>query len=305
MHIDTSLLREKFVLKETKPGPDGAPREVVAPSARMVVHLQAGELPRESYVIRCHNMHSCVRMTAQIIQNYDTHGPIMTRKPAIDWYDLWDHALSDYERHYFPHRWVCIYHAGKPIYHVGEYHPFFDIIEKFDHANNGDYEKSVKMAEDAFKAAGKDMRITYESNVALVALLDRYDGRCSMVLRGPDRTTTFNYALKPDQDQNKIHMTQGLSTSADFLEGVQLAFMVGTNDERLNLGLVRQDAAALERQIRDARKRLQQLNIQVNTMEGRYRVRYRPERPDFGNIILLAEKVMREKYEEERKRNIP
>ncbi len=68
---------------------------------------------------------------------------------------------------------------------------------------------------------------------------------------------------------------------------------------------MRQDAAALERQIRDARKRLQQLNIQVNTMEGRYRVRYRPERPDFGNIILLAEKVMREKYEEERKRNIP
>ena len=169
MNIDTSLLREKFVIHEKTVYVEDKGLEIRCPSTRMQIDLQAGELPVETFIVRTHNMHGCARMVARIILDYEKKGPILSRLKDINWKELWNASVSDYERNYNPQRWVCIYHNGKILFQDGEHHAFLDVIEKCDVLNKGDYDKSIDMAEDAFHQNGKDVTIRYDSNVALVA----------------------------------------------------------------------------------------------------------------------------------------
>lgn len=296
MNIDTSLLREKFVIREKNLGAQHKRLTIIAPSTRMRITLQSGELPTEDVIIRTNNMHSVTRMVAQIISNYEKHGPIMPRIQNIDWDELWDHCLSPYERLYNPERWVSIYHKGKRIFHKGKTHSFLDVIEQCDALNKSNYEKSIKLAQDAFLKAGKDVDIDYDSNVALVAVITANNARCSLILRGPDKTTTFNYSIKPSGADHKINTAQGLSSAADFLEGVQLSYKVGFNNKKLELGLL-QKASDEDKATRAARSRLNDISAQINGMENRYTVRYRPERPKFDLIIAETEKYFHTQLE--------
>ncbi len=295
MNIDTSLLREKFVIQEKNNSDEGhRTLQICCLSTRMPISLQAGGLPAEPYVVRAHNMHSCTRMVARMIQDYEKNGPLMSRTPPLDWEEIWHTAvLSSYERKYNANIWVSVYYKGKPVFSEGEYHPFLDVIEKCDALNHGDYEKSIQMAEDAFLQAGKEIDMICENNVALVAHLGKDSGRCSMVLRGANHATTFNYALKPKTDKEKLNITQCLSVAADFLEGVQLSHMIGFTSEKLGLGHIEKYSDE-DRQMQEARKRVWQLNAQINTMENRSIVRYRPERPNFDLLIASTEKFARQ-----------
>ena len=289
MNIDTSLLREKFVIREkTKHQGDNA-LKINCPSARMPISLQSGGLPKETYIIRSYNMHSSTRMVSKIIHDYERNGPIMSRSIAIDWTELWESSISSYDRMHNKNSWVAIYHKGKPIFSSGEYHSFFDVIEKCDVLNKGNYDKSMRMAEKAFRQAGKDTEITCDSTVALISILGKNDGRCSMVLRGPNTTTTFNYSIRPLEQEGELNIPQVLSTAADFLEGVQLSYMVGLTSQKLNKGLIEKYSDE-EKQMNRAQTRLTELNTHIGSMERRYKVRYRPERPNFETLILKTEK---------------
>ncbi len=289
MNIDTSLLREKFTIREKTEHQGDKAMKIICPSTRMSIHLQSGELPKETYVIRSYNMHSGTRIAAQLIHDYEKNGPIMSRSISIDWTELWDNSLSSYERIHNADRWVVIYHKGVPVFSAGEYHSFLDVIEKCDALNKDSYDKSIKIAEQAFRQAGKDTTITCDSTVALISILAKDSGRCSMVIRGPNNTTTFNYSLKPMDKNENLNIPQGLSTAADFLEGVQLSYMVGFNSEQLNQGVISKYSDEEKKMIK-ARERLTELNALINSMERRCKVRYRPERPDFETLILQTEK---------------
>lgn len=289
MNIDTSLLREKFTIREKTEHQGDKALKIVCPSTRMSINLQSGELPKETYVIRSYNMHSGTRIASKIIHDYEKNGPLMSRSISLDWTELWDNSLSSYERAHHTDRWVAIYHKGVPIFSAGEYHSFLDVIEKCDYMNKGNYDKSIKIAEQAFRQAGKDTTITCDSTVALISILAKDSGRCSMVIRGPSNTTTFNYSLKPLDKNKTLNIPQGLSTAADFLEGVQLAYMVGFNSEKLNQGIISKYSDEEKKMVK-ARERLTELNSLINSMERRYKVRYRPERPNFETLIFQTEK---------------
>ncbi len=289
MNIDTTLLREKFIIKEQQNSLQNKAMFIRCPSTRMYITLQAGNLPEEKYVVRTNNMHNCTRFVSKVIQNYEKHGPMAQRLLKGDWDELWDQALNSFERRYNPERWICVYHKGMPIFQSGKHQQFFDVIEKCDLVNKGKYDKSILMAENAFYKAGKDVKIIFESSVALVAMLDKSNIKCSMALRGPDKTTTFNYSLKPIEEGEVLSIYQGLSTAADFLEGVQLSFLIGLNNEKINRGIIERYSDEYKK-LENARKRLGKLNAQISSMENRYQVRYRPERPDFESLIAQTEK---------------
>ncbi len=293
MDIEVSLLREKFIINETGDDLDENALHIEAPGTRIPLRLQAGDGDPEKIVIRAHNMHSCARLSALVIQEYEKRGPIVNRDVPVDWFELWDSALSNYERTYQADRWVAVYSGGKKMYSTGEYHPFLDVIEKCQAVSKGDYEGSIKMAENAFMQAGKEIKIDYDGNVALVAHLSRKSGRCSMVLREPDRTTTFNYTVTPQEENIKLKVGAALSTAADFLEGVQLSYIVGENSEKMDQGIIEKYSDE-ERQVKQGRKRITELDAQINALENMCKIRYRPERPDFNLIIQMAEKKTRE-----------
>lgn len=290
LEFNSTLLREKFSILDSDPE-SGEENAIIATSNRFVVELKGNNAKQnETFVIRTHNMHSCVRMAARLIKSYQTGGPILTRGKSYDWEAAWDITVNDYEYRYNEERWVAVYNNGKVIYEYGERNPLLDVIEKCDARNKGKYEDSLLMAEDAFKQAGKIVKIKHDTNVALVVDLMRFQGKCGVIIRGPTRTTTFNFSVASTDNKEPINFAQVLSVCACFLEGVQLAFMLGMNHEKIRLGMFEPNSKE-EKQTREGGRRLGRLNVEVTNLERVCTVRYRPEKPDFQLVLTEAERL--------------
>ena len=291
MEFSSSLLREKFTIQDPDPHQDTEERLLLALSNRMVVDLKSLKGDVETFVIRSHNMHLAARMCARLVYSYQKSGPIMARPSPYDWGAAWDALLSDYEYSFNPNRWIAIYHKGKQIYKWGEHHPLLDIIEKCDFSNDQEYEHSVAMAESIFKAAGKTVNISYEGNVALVVDFDDTHGKCAIILRGAERTTTFNFTCLP-RKQPEVNIPQCIAAAAAFLEGMQLAFQVGMSSEKIHLGIIERFSHE-EKQYQEGKPRLAKLSAEIANLEAVHNVRYRPEKPSFKQTMLDAERLAR------------
>ncbi len=299
MEFSTTLLREKFVIRDASRA-DGDPG-VTALSNRVCValHDTHGKLI-ETFIIRTQAMHTCIRMAAKIIHSYNRHGPIMVRAEKFDFDEAWNDIVTDYERQYNEKSWVAVYNGGKRIYGSNEYHAFLDVIENCENRNKtGNYDSSVLMAEDIFAQRGKSVSIDYEGNTGMVLDIKKNRARCGLILRSPTKRTNFNYTAeeKPERE-DKINVPQCLTSAAAFLEGIQLAFQIGRVNERLRLNQTAKYSDE-DRKATAARRRLARLNAEIKNFENVFSVNYRPERPEFGQIITEAERFTRAQIEKD------
>lgn len=289
--FSTSLLREKFVIYDPQKGMADKKSTVVATSNRMSVDLRndAGKLI-ETFIVRAQNMHTCVRMAARIIHEFHQHGPISRRPEAFKWVNAWDQIVNDYEYAYNPARWIALYHDGKCIFTSGDHHPLLDMIEKCDFESDQEYDYAVPMAEKLFQQVGKNLKIDYDANVALSVHMENNQARCGIILRGSNKTTTFTFTASPKKPGQSLNMPQTLSAAAAFLEGVQLAFLVGMNTEKIRIGIIERFSKE-EKQTREGRHRLSRLSAEISNLEDAFDVHYRPERPEFHHLMMDAEKL--------------
>lgn len=293
--LSSRLVREKFVIYDPDIDTDDE-SAVIALSNRMEIELRnkAGDLV-ETLVVRAQNMHSCARLGARIVQSFKIGGSVLNRGTPFDWDVAWDAIVNDYEYAFNPARWVCIYAGGRIVYQKGEHHPLLDLIEKCDYENPDEYDFSVPMAEKAFQKTGKTVSIKYNANVALVVNIEGTRARCGVILRGPDRTTTFNFIAEEEKADHPLNIAQCLSAGAAFLEGIQLAFMTGTNVEKIRVGIIAR-LSKEEKQHREAKKRLSRLLAEIDNLESTFSVRYRPEKPDFQAIQADAEAIAQKTF---------
>lgn len=287
--LETALLREKFIIHDLD-GSKGAGKDsVIALSNRMVLDLSSRHYDRrEMFVLRAQNMHSCVRMAARLVHSAQQTGSLVQRAAPYDWNHAWASVVNDYEQSFNPQRWVSVYHEGRAVFGAGTHHTLLDVIEKCESNNDRNYEHAVRMAEDIFAKAGKPVRIEYKDNMALSLHLQEREGRMGLIIRGPNRTTTFNYSVTA-MNEKPLNIPLCLIGAAAFLEGVQLAFLVGFNEEKIRRGMIERHSKD-ERQTIEARKRLSRLNAEIADMEAASEIHYRPERPDFHHILVDAEK---------------
>lgn len=288
MEFNSTLLREKFIIRDvTLPDDDDA---VIALSNRMVVPLAtlSGQ-ERETFVVRAQNMHTCVRMAAMIVKEFHERGSIMKRLRPYYWQDDWKEVTKGYERDWNPKIWGVVYHNGRVVFEDGVRHPFLDVIEQCDVKNKGEYSSStIEYAQNAFRQAGKNVTIDYDSNVALVVSCKPEEAKCGVIVRSANKTTTFNFSAKPRTPQVPVKASQSLTVSAAFLEGVQLAFQVGMYNKKTSYGLIDKttdDAKKGQRSV----ERVGALNRAISQYENLYNVHYRPERPSFSKAIEEAE----------------
>ncbi|MCB9965345.1 MAG: hypothetical protein H6855_04610 [Rhodospirillales bacterium] len=284
--FNTSLLREKFILQNIL-SEETEEESVTVLSNRIVVPLisRRGEVV-ETFVVRGHNMHTTLRIAAKLVQSFQ-QGEKITTDPDFDWEGLWQDVIEGFERAFNPEIWAAVYFEGKCLFQKGTHHPFLDIIEKFDAAQQDDYERALKMAEKAFKDAGKPVTISHDTNVALVVSINSKQARCGIILRGAGRTTTFNYTAK-EQNATEIVTSQCLSVAAAFLEGLHLAFTVGMGKRKIHYNLL--DNEEERKRTFAGEKRLGRLMQAINHFDQTYLVTYRPERPDLFGHITEAEK---------------
>lgn len=284
--FNTSLLREKFIIRDAVPphAKDRVP--VVALSNRLVLPLSTDDgTSSEEFVVRAQNMHTCARLGAQICREFQENGPLLTRRKGFDWKYAYLAITKGYEKKWNPNRWVAVYHKGRILFEDGEAHrhPFLDIVEQCDARNRGDYEKAMIVAEDAFKQAGKLVTIEHDSNIALVMSVSKVEGKCGVMVRGPNHATTFNFTARPKAGRD-VHPSQCLSAAAAFLEGVQLAFFVGLTQEKVKYELI-SNASEEARQGREAGEKIGRLNGAVQQFENLLDVSYRPDRPNMSQMI--------------------
>ncbi len=285
--FNSSLLREKFVIHDAKAGDDGA---TTALSNRFVVDLHDKKNKViETFIVRGHNMHSVVRMAARIIYDFNTSGPIANRA-KYDWSKTWDSIVNDYEFAYNSQRWIAVYHEGKCTFAAGEHHPFLDMIEKCDEGNDQDYDYAIPMAEKLFQKAGKNIKIDHDANVALSVNFENNEGRLGIILRGSNKTTTFSFATRSKKETDAFNIPQCLGSAAAFLEGVQLAFLVGMNMEKIRIGIIERFSKE-EKQTKEGRERLKRLSSEISNLESAFDVRYRPEKPEFHLLMAEAEEL--------------
>jgi hypothetical protein len=296
-----SLLRERFDVYE-KDGDELKGDPLTAMSNRMVVPLldHSGKIG-ERFVIRGKYMHSCIRLAARIIHTFMDQGPILVRdNDPFDWENAWLRLIEDHDQKYHPDLWVAIYANGKLIYEYGEHHMFFDVIEQCDHKQQDNYDAAIKYTEKIFEQYGKKISIKHDSSVALVVNLKDNEGRCGVVLRGADKTTTFNYRVaQKGKNGDDVFLPQLIGSAGAFLEGIQLSFFIGMANEKLRQEVIPR-VSPEEKEARSSRTRLAKMNAQINALEQNYDVRYRPEKPIFSEMVIAAEELMAKILEQKR-----
>lgn len=298
----STLLREKFVILDvdTKGNDGGKPPEpVVALSNRLILPFVSFNAQiSENFVIRAQNMHTAVRFGAILAREFYEKGPLMQRMKPFNWEDAWLSVIKGYERQWNEDRWVAIYHKGRNVFSAGEkYHPFLDIIEQCDAHNKGEYEQSIDIARDAFEQAGKKIAIEYDSNIAVLLSVSPILAKCGVIVRGPDRKTTFNFTAR-QKEERTVKVSQCLSVAAAFLEGIQLSFVSGMSRQKLNYELIEATSEEAKKG-EDATYKLGRLNVAISQFENMLEVTYRPERPNLSDMIDRAEEFAKTLYADE------
>lgn len=290
--LSVTLLRERFVITDTMPVDFGDAEPVIALSNRMVLPLIGREDGTvASYVVRAHNMHGCTRFAAHILQEF-------AKRPSnpqafidsLNWNRIHSAVTDEYEAEWNPDFWVAVYFEGRAVFESGARHSFLDIIEQCDARNKGHYEKSLEIAEDAFKQAGKFVSIAYDSNMALNLHMVDNKCRCGIIMRGPNKTTTFNFSAHRQEktDSLPLEAASCLYAAAEYLEAVQLAFLLGMSRMKLEYEMI--SPSSPEAQKADAAHgRLKHLSQEIKQFENLFVVSYRPERPDIKQIISDSE----------------
>lgn len=286
--LHTTLLREKFTIFDSK-HPEREDAATIALSNRMMLDLVSDETgDHEPYVIRGQNMHTVVRMAALILDEYETNGPIAARG-FFNWDKAWKSVLTDHEYRYNPDRWFAIYHKGKRIFEAleNEVHPFLDMIEKCDFSNRQSYDYAIPMAQKLLHQSGKPIEMKYDANVALNVSIEDDEARVGVILRGLRKTTTFNFLARPRYPNDPLDMALVLNTAALFLEGLQLAFKVGMNEQKLKLRIIERQTDE-HQQAREEREKLEELHEDIKDLGTVLDIKYRPERPD---VLVMAAKA--------------
>ncbi|MCB9996583.1 MAG: hypothetical protein H6869_09125 [Rhodospirillales bacterium] len=292
--FNTSLLREKFVIHDAMPSELTGDETITALSNRMKVKLVSKDrITSETYVVRAQNMHTTVRLAAQMVKDFYDYGSLTERPDPFRWDKAYTSITKGYEEQYNPQRWVAVYQGGRSVFEdgPGERHPFLDIVEQCDARNKGDYEKAMEIAKDAFKQAGKLVNIEHDSNVALIMKVTEQEGKCGVILRGPNKTTTFNMTAHAKKGR-PVRPSQCLTAAAAFLEGIQLAFLIGMSKQKLRYELIAH-ASDEAQKAEAASHKVGRLNSAISQFENMLNVSYRPDRPNFAAMIDDAEEFSR------------
>lgn len=291
--FSAALLREKFVIIDAQPADLAEAEPLIALSNRLKFPLTRPDGGVEIYVVRAQNMHSTARYTAQMIKDFHDNGSLVDRIIPFDWAGSWRAITKGYESDWNPQRWIAVYHNGRLVFEEGEgkRHPFLDVIEQCDARNRGDYEQSLDIAKDAFRQAGKPVHIEHDANVALIMKVSPDEGKCGVIVRGPNKTTTFNLTAHRKAGRD-VKASQCLTAAAAFLEGIQLSFLIGMTRQKQRYELIASSSDEA-RKGDAAGKKIGRLNTAIAQFENLVQVSYRPDRPSFSAMIDEAEEFAR------------
>jgi hypothetical protein len=278
-----SLLREKFTIREI--GLDSQP--VIALGNRLRIGLSD---KKKSLIIRGHSMHITLRFGATLAKQISVISTMINDDDIADafqWMDIWDKIAHPFEVKNTPDSWIAVYYNGKPIFEHNTRHMFFDVIEQCEHKNqhrDERYEKSIIMAQNAFRQSGKNVMIEEESHVGFILDEGPDESRFAVILRVPNQKATFITRISEAKTTNqKPYNHVCMNIAADYIEAINMCVRIGFMTNDIENGTIPKGSDA-DKKYKSFQQRLAQLTMTVNQAENKYTIRYRPEKPDFDAI---------------------
>ncbi len=281
--FETALLREKF-------GINNSNSELIVVANRIECPLVSSrESDIETLTIRGKNLYNCVRFLSKILQAHFLNSNIIKQSKRSTWDIMWTSCMSDYDKNYNNDQWIALYHQGKCIFEKGKRHAFLNMIEKFHHENpNKPYEDILKIAEEAFQKTGKNFKTSHDFNVAMVIDASDKSVRCGTIQRRANKQATFSFtSTLEDNDLDKTGFTPFISAAAAHSEATQLCFTIAHLANLKDQGKV-QKGSKERKQLTSAQNRLKTLDNEISDIERSYKTVYRPERPNFIEMIEEA-----------------
>jgi hypothetical protein len=280
--FNASLVREKIILTDDAPK-DSARADAGSTTIRSNrILLKLGHrAATEKIVIRAQNMHTTLRFASRLLYHYHKGGSFLNRETPYDWDVQWDGVLSRYEKEFNQNSWAAVYINGKPMFKTTS-SPFVDVIEQCALLTIDNYDATMTVTESALKQVGRAMRIQHSSNVATIFTDSGDSMRCGVIHRTEMRDTTFNFTATGGEQHNRT--VQSLSVAADYLEAINLRFVIRGLQEKLRKGEIK-NISPEANQIRMAAARQMSINKGIVSFEDVYTVKYRPEKPDFFSNV--------------------
>lgn len=275
---NVSLLREKFTIRDL--GSDSPP--VIALGNRLKIDLPKQKTP---LIIRGHSMHMTLRYGAEILKHLSFIGQVENIETLMDWEELWNKLIKPFENDHVPDTWIALYYEGKVVYQSGHHHMFFDIIEQTEFKQSTvseGYDQSIIMAQNAFKQMGRSVMIEQESHVGFVLDDGKDEMRFAVILRTPEQKATFIGRLS-ESEEHKIRPYDYacMQLAADYIEGINMAVRSGFMDKDISSGDMSYEGQKFYTLVQ---KRMKSMILGIDQAERKYKVLYRPEKPDFQSI---------------------
>ena len=272
-----SLLREKFTIRDL--GMDATP--IIALGNRLQITIAKKPSP---LIVRGHSMHMTLRIAAEILKQLSYIPTIENVETILDWETAWEKLIKNFESENVPDTWIAVYYEGKTIFHMGNRHMFFDVIEQTEFKNfkssNG-YDQSIIMAQNAFKKMGRSVMIEQESHVGFVLDEGKIEMRFAVILRTPVQRATFTARLNKNKDNDlKPYDYICMQLAADFIEGINMAVRSGFLDKDIATGDIEPRSEGMQIYNR-LQKQMKYLDNAIGQTERKYKLSYRPEKPDF------------------------
>jgi len=231
-------------------------------------------------------MHTTLRFGSEILKQDRPGINDENMAEQFRWKDYWEKTYNDFEKENSKGCWIAVYYKGKPIYHFGYYHQFFDVLEHYEFHNesNSDnrYKSALLRTQDAFQKSGKELLIEQESNVGFILDPDTKEKRFAVILRTPYKKATFVVRMTA---RKELHVPLSnnvcMQVAADYIEGINLA---------VKLSFMRPEMKKLspdyqtKTQYNFFHKQLTKITISLSQIENKYDLKYRPEKPDFEEI---------------------
>lgn len=274
---DLALLREKFDIRPINAGTS----RITASGNRLQIPLPGTSLP---LVIRCHSMYMTLRYGAEILRQLAFHDKIGDMEGFIDWQSIWNKLAAPFEQDNVPETWCCLYYMGKPIFSHGKHHMFIDIIEQCEFKSNEGYDQSIVIAKKAFHDLGRPVMIDYQSHSGFSLDKDGEMLRAAITMRVPGQTSNFIIRMSKSDVALAAAPTplDSMALSANYIEATNMAVRLGFIEKDFQKRNIDPNKDAEYTVIK---RRLYTLKRDIDHIEQKYRVYFRPDRPNFDAII--------------------
>ena len=275
--FQTSLIREVFYFKDPKNFSHDQEENALR-NNRIALSLSR-EGVSESVIVRTNAMHVALRFAARIYYDFckPAGGSFLNRGFPIDWDEMWDKTLSDYDQRYGKNEmWSAVYIDGRAMFRTRQDY-FMDIIEQCALLAKNEYDEIPTVAESMLKKLGKDIKITYQSLVACVLSDEAGRLRCGTMQRSVVKDSIFNFQMFGGEGQSD-RIYHGLMAAAAFLEGLDLKYTIQKRKKQDASGELEKNSWEM-RQMYQASERQKTLAKEIERYEGIYDMTYRPDKP--------------------------